>query len=282
MNRHRRKGKLPAERPSGGVGRLSPGTVPKNESQPGRIVPRPFLAWVQAPSRRALDPGFALFPHEPMARGQFFHPLPDGKRGGHIFIKEVTAYAFAIDRVIHFGMREQGFRLGAEDEPTPRRFRVIERLLAHPIAGEYQPSASLVPDRERVHAIQGPDEIRTFFFVKMDQAFGIGRRAITVPSRQQTGSYLEFIVELAVIGDPDRAVLIGHRLGASFEIDDGEATMPKRHGTVAVEAIAVRASMCQLGRHPDQEVKVGGKAFAIHETGDPAHVAQPAFCLGEK
>ena len=43
---------------------------------------------------------------------------------------------------------------------------------------------------------------------------------------------LGLVVELAVVGDPDRAVLVGHRLGAAGDVDDRQPAMSERRRSV--------------------------------------------------
>ena len=56
--------------------------------------------------------------------------------------------------------------------------------------------------------------------------------AIDVALGLELFAELGLVVELAVVGDPDRAVLVGHGLGAAGQVDDRQPAMPERRGTV--------------------------------------------------
>ena len=51
-------------------------------------------------------------------------------------------------------MRQQRLRLRAEHEAAAGRLGVVERLLPHPVAGQDEPAAAAVPERQRKHAVQ--------------------------------------------------------------------------------------------------------------------------------
>jgi hypothetical protein len=51
------------------------------------------------------------------------------------------------------------------------------------------------------------------------------------------------VVDLAVVGDPHGAVLVGQRLMATGEIDDAETTMCENGVRIGVEPGTVRAAM---------------------------------------
>ena len=96
--------------------------------------------------------------------------------------------------------------------------------------------------------------------VKMDEGLGVGRGPVDVALGDQLvaeAARLILVVKLAVIRDPDRAVLVGHRLGAAGQVDDREPAVPERGGAVDVEAVAVGPSVGERRRHPREDFTVG-------------------------
>ena len=58
------------------------------------------------------------------------------------------------------------------------------------------------------------------------------------------------VIDLAVKNDPDRLILIGHWLGATFDIDDAQTAVPQRYRTATREAKArtIRPTMGERSR----------------------------------
>ena len=50
---------------------------------------------------------------------------------------------------------------------------------------------------------------------------------------------LELVVKLAVVGDPDGAVFVGHGLSAAGQVDDRQPAMPERRWALTVKSLAV-------------------------------------------
>ena len=92
-----------------------------------------------------------------------------------------------------------------------------------------------------------------------------------MPALNQAVTDWQFVVELAIVGDPDRGVLIGQRLRAPFEVDDREASMPQGDVSLDEKSITVGASVRDRGNHSRKDVAVGGNTLTIHEPGDSTH-----------
>src|SRR5262249_20784464 len=140
------------------------------------------------------------------------------------------------------GMRENRPELGAEDQPAAQ-LRVVERLLAHTITGEKKDLATLVPQREREHAVEVSDAVLAEILPRMDKHFGVGAGRETMAASDQTLAQLDVVVDLAVQHRPDRGVLVRNRLVAGFEIDDRQAPLPQRDRSLGVIAFVVGAAM---------------------------------------
>ena len=82
----------------------------------------------------------------------------------------------------------------------------------------------------------------------MENHLGIGRRPEDVSPRFQFGPQRSVIVDFAVEDDP-QAIVVGHRLGAARQIDDGQAAMTERDMVVSKIAGAVWSPVTDAGCH---------------------------------
>ena len=94
-------------------------------------------------------------------------------------------------------------------------------------------------------------------------------------ARLELRAQLRVVVDLAVVGDPYGAVLVGHRLMASGgEVDDRQAPMAQRHPLVRAHARAavVGAAMTQHVGHARHGRFVDPEPIIKREdAGDAAH-----------
>ncbi len=168
-------------------------------------------------------------------------------------------------------MAQHRLGLGTERQTPAGQLGVEERLLPHPVPCQHQPLARLVPDGQGKHPVQPPDEIDPVFLVKMHQTFRVGHGLVAMPFGLELRPDLQLVVQLSVVRDPDRAVLVGHRLGAAGQVDDRQPTMPQGRRTGAVESIAIGPAMRQRGRHPLDDRAIRPLPCSIHETGYATH-----------
>ena len=206
-----------------------------------------------------------------MAARQLPQPAPDRVGRGDVFVKQVAGQAVPVELAADLGMAKHRLGLGAESQAAAGQLGVEERLLPHPVARQHKPLARLVPDGQGEHPVEPADEIDPVFLVKMHQAFRVGNGLVAMPFGLELRPDLQLVVQLAVVRDPDRAVLVGHRLGAAGDVDDRQPAMPQGHRTGAVESIAVGPAMRQRGRHPLDDRAIGPLPCSIHETGYATH-----------
>src|SRR5262252_3098100 len=109
---------------------------------------------------------------------------------------------------------------------------VVERLHSQSIARNEQFLPALIPDREGKHAAQIVDAGGAVFFIEMENCLGIAVGAINVAPRFEVSTIICMIVDLAVVGDVETIVFIGHRLMAGSHVDDREAPMPERDAAI--------------------------------------------------
>src|SRR5437764_159406 len=76
------------------------------------------------------------------------------------------------------------------------------------------------PERQREHAVEPAGEVGAVLLVEVDEALGVGTGAEDVPPPLERVPQRRLVVDLAVVGNPDRLVLVGHRLRAAGEVDD--------------------------------------------------------------
>jgi hypothetical protein len=80
------------------------------------------------------------------------------------------------------------------------------------------------------------------------------------------------VIELAVVTNPNRAVFVGHRLGAAGDVNDRKPAMPERHRPITVNPIAVRPPVRQRGRHTLHDSAISFQAGTVHESSYTAHL----------
>ena len=123
--------------------------------------------------------------------------------------------------------------------------------------------------------MQPLDAARAFLLVQVDDRLGVRLRPVHVALRLELGAELAVVVDLAAEGQPDRSVLVRHRLmPGGREVDDREAAVPEGDallGEVPRAAVVGPAVMDALahGRHEllvDREVVAGPE-----EPADAAH-----------
>src|SRR5687768_18519658 len=114
---------------------------------------------------------------------------------------------------------EERLELGAEQEGLVVQ-RVIQRLDADAVPGDEEDVRSGIPDGEGEHATQTRDAVLAELLVGVNYDLGVAGGSEAMSAGQQLLPKLREIVDLAVEDDPDRAVLIGHRLNRRFQVDD--------------------------------------------------------------
>jgi hypothetical protein len=126
-------------------------------------------------------------------------------------------------------MREHRLQLRAEDEHPVIEQRVMERLHAQPVAGEEERFAIAIPEREGEHSAEAPDAVGAPRLPRVDDHFGVALRPEHVAQRLQLGHELEIVVDLAVVDDDDRVVLVVERLLAGRQVDDRQPPVTQSH-----------------------------------------------------
>ena len=207
------------------------------------------------------------------------HVAIDRVRRGDVAVQEEGGQRLRVDLGLHGGMLEQRLDLRPECEDAGPR-RVVQRLLAHAVAGEQQAPSRPVPDREREHPVQPIEAGFAVLRVEVNDDLGVRGASEVDAARDELGAELAVVVDLAVERDPDRAVRAHHRLRGGFrEIDDAKPRVAEAHadrsGPDDSGALLLRAAMRERRRHPLERLDIGPPPAEHHESRDSAHRLDP-------
>ncbi len=184
---------------------------------------------------------------------------------------------FRNDAVIGNGLNQPAFEyrldFGGEQQPVSGD-GPVQRLHAEPIAGEQQPPPWRVPERKRKHAAEPVHAVVTPLLVGMHDRLGVRPGPIAVPRGFEHRPHGSVVVDLAVVRDPDAAVLVRQRLMPAGKVHDAEAAMGQRGLIVSVQAGAVRAAIRDdVAHHHGAPMLVLLQAVGRDDPRDPAHQA---------
>src|SRR6266542_4594825 len=171
-----------------------------------------------------------------------------------------------VDVAADIRMAEQRFDLGGEEQ-EPVSVAVIERLLAQAIPREEQPPAAPVPDGEGEHPTQMIDARLAERLVGAKQHLAVAACPEAVAPALQERSQLAEVVDLPVEDEPDRLVLVRHRLAAADRVDDRQAGHPEPETGLDVEALSIGAAVLEQRQHGRQRLR--GRLANV--PGDAAH-----------
>src|SRR5215467_13078684 len=95
-----------------------------------------------------------------------------------------------------------------------------------------------------------------------------------MPVRDETRTQRLEVIDLAVEGDDDRAVLVRHRLVAERRhVDDGEPAEPEANASIVADeqTFGVGAAMFQTISHRNDRLSAYGRAVERQFTANAAH-----------
>ncbi len=84
----------------------------------------------------------------------------------------------------------------------------------------------------------------------MDNDLGVGARPKNVAERSQLRHQRLKIIDLAVVNDANRAVLVELRLVTGHQIDNGEPAVPQPDPRRIMETVAIGSAMIEDIGHP--------------------------------
>jgi hypothetical protein len=182
------------------------------------VAPPLFLDRNGRRPRKAFDPHRArLRPDEQVPGRQLPDLTEDRQRRGDRVEGEERLERVEVDLAAR-----EGAELGRELEPVRRR-AVVERLDPEPVARKDEPPPARVPDRRGEHPAQPFGECVAVFLVEVEKHLRVAARAKAVAGTLELAAELAVVVDLAVLDDMQRPVLVSDRLVAGREVDDREA-----------------------------------------------------------
>jgi hypothetical protein len=168
-------------------------------------------------------------------------------------------------------LREEGFDFRRKQQSLAAG-RVEERTDADSIAREKQCTGTAIPDAERPLSVESGDGGRAFFFVKMEDDFGVRLGLKPVTFALEIRAKLDVVEDLSVERDPQRAVFVRHRLAAAGHVDDAQPRVRKSGGRIRVQAAVIRTAMAERGNHAPKAVRVDAMSVCRGDSCNPAHM----------
>ncbi len=184
------------------------------------------LRLVLEPPIRPRFAHFTITHDQHVPRQHHAHMPIDRSRRGDDHPRQVVQQGLAVDvrRSVMDGQQTLDFR---GKPKLVRQLRVIQRLLARPVPGKQKLALATIPDSQREHSPKPRDEIRSQLLVKMNNHLGIARRPERMSSAGQLIAKLAVVVNFAIENSYDRPILIGDRLAAAWQVDDGQPAVHK-------------------------------------------------------
>ena len=110
----------------------------------------------------------------------------------------------------------------------------------------------------------------------MDDDFGVACGLEDQATGLELGAKLAMVVDLAIVGDPHRALGVRHRLSTAGDIDDAQPPMSQAHAVVEEVPVAIGSPMGQRRRHPAEHLRLDplrtrGPRLQMHDACNPAH-----------
>jgi hypothetical protein len=160
----------------------------------------------------------------------------------------------------------------AREEHAPVVLGHVERAHAHAVAAEHELAAPRVPERDRPLAVEALERPFAPLLPRVDDDLGVAPRPEAVAALLELRAQVEVVEDLAVVGDPERAVLVREGLLPGREVDDREPRVRQADPVVAVDAELVRAAVSERGGHGAERLDGGGGAASRQNAADATHV----------
>ena len=145
--------------------------------------------------------------------------------------RQVVAQRLEIYRATKFRVLQKCLDLRREDPALPG-LRVVQRLLARAIASEEQAPPARVPDREGEHAVEPREAILAVFLVRGEHHFGVAAGLETAPGAFKLCPEGSMVIDLAVVGEHDRSVGVGHGLLPGDQVNDFQPSRAETNASV--------------------------------------------------
>ena len=198
---------------------------------------------------------------------------------GVVLERQVVGHGVEVGFAGAVGICQEALDLGAEADDAVGIVRgdaIVERLDAEVVAPQHQLPAVAIEDRKPKHAPQLPHHLGhrppPYAFVEANERLGIAVRAELLALCGQCGVDLAVVVELPVVDDAHRAIVIPHGLVSTGQVDDRQAGHAEGEVIADVVAHVIGTSVPDdLEHRPDEAARLVAGA---EDTGDTAHGAR--------
>ena len=126
-----------------------------------------------------------------------------------------------------------------------------------------------IPDRKREHPSELLDTPVAEILVEMDDALGVGVRPKAMAGGFEPRPQLPEVVQLAVVDDPNRLVLVRDRLLAGVKIDDRQPPHSESDTTIDEVTVIVGSSVTDDIAHRAEPIWIC--TLFAYESRDSAH-----------
>ncbi|MCY1170683.1 hypothetical protein D9M73_107700 [compost metagenome] len=234
--------------------------------------PRRTSGEVHIPPARRRGHRFAALDQQAVPGGQLLHARDETGVVGHIAKRQIILDRAKIGRAPQQRMREQPLQFRRESDPAIGQLDVMQRLHAEPVAREKQALPPRIVQREGEHAVQPIEQRRAPGRPAVEQHLGIARRHEHGTPCLQLRAQGREIIDLAIIGDGQRAISARHWLRRSGDINDRQPSMPQPHPRRGPHTRSVGPAMRLRIRHRRDPRGIDGLwRRGIIETSNPAH-----------
>ena len=218
--------------------------------------------------------GARLGRHQRVSRRQSADSAVERPRRRNVAVGQEERQRRGVALVRDLRVRQERLRLRGEGE-EPRPVVVEERLLARAVAREQQAALARVPQREGEHAVELRDGSIALLLVEVQDHLAVAL-ALEAVAALEAAPQLAEVVDLAVEDEPQRAVLVRHRLARGVgEVDDREPPMAEPDRAFEVNALAVRPAVRERPGHGAYHLGRGRPTPAQHAA-NAAHEARIA------
>ena len=167
-------------------------------------------------------------------------------------------------------MLQKGLDLRTVEE-IPVLFVVVKGLDAEDIPGAEELLLCLIPDDKGEHPPKFLQKLRAVFLVAVEQHLRVGGGLEDVAFFDQLFPQLPEVVDLAVEGEDLGAVLVEDRLGAAFQVDDGQPPEPHRDAFVHIVVVLVGPAVDNLVGHGLDDGQTVALKAVCGKAGKAAH-----------
>ena len=149
--------------------------------------------------------------------------------------------------------------------------RVVQRLLAHPIARQQKNLPRLVIQCNGKHAAQFLHAVRSHFLVEVKNDLGVRMGIEAVAAAFELPAQLRKVIDFTVENDPEALVFVVNGLLAARNVNDTESAHSQAGWAVRVDAFIVRTTVNDSLAHSADLGRIDRLACAPHHSRYATH-----------